>query len=156
MDKLSINLKNCYGTGSLNHEFDFSSSNSFLIYASNGTMKTSLAQTFRYFGEEGSEPPSDRVYPERESIYELKIDNTNLESKNRVLVISPDDKEYDSSNKISNFLASKDLKKQYDAIYLELDSRQKAFITKLKKVSGSSDCDGEFLDAFKRDEKDTF
>lgn len=47
MKKLSVNLKDCYGIESLNHEFDFSNGNTFCIYARNGLMKTSFAKTFQ-------------------------------------------------------------------------------------------------------------
>lgn len=45
MNKLKIELQNCYGIKKLNHEFDFSSFKTFVIYAPNGVMKTSFAKT---------------------------------------------------------------------------------------------------------------
>jgi hypothetical protein len=45
-EKLSIQFENCFGIGKLDHQFDFEISNSHLIYAPNGTMKTSFAKTF--------------------------------------------------------------------------------------------------------------
>jgi len=52
-NKLTVDLKNCYGIESLRQEFDFSrrsNSNSvnpaYAIYAPNGLMKTSFAKTF--------------------------------------------------------------------------------------------------------------
>ena len=42
MNQLKIDLSNCYGIGKLDHTFDFSKSNSYLIYAPNGTMKSSV------------------------------------------------------------------------------------------------------------------
>lgn len=46
MNKLNIELTNCFGIDSLNYEFDFEKGNTFSIYARNGLMKTSFAKTF--------------------------------------------------------------------------------------------------------------
>ena len=56
MEKLELNLENCYGIKKLNESIEFKkmnnktgikeSINACLIYASNGTMKTSFANTF--------------------------------------------------------------------------------------------------------------
>ncbi len=46
MQKLSINLENCYGIKKLSKVLDFSEQRTFAIYAANGVMKTSLANTF--------------------------------------------------------------------------------------------------------------
>lgn len=46
MKQLNIDLENCFGIGKLNHQFDFEKSNTHLVYAPNGTMKTSFAKTF--------------------------------------------------------------------------------------------------------------
>lgn len=49
MNKLNINLENCYGIKKLQKEFDFSDRSAFVIYASNGSMKTSFTKTFFFF-----------------------------------------------------------------------------------------------------------
>ena len=55
MNKLKIELTNCFGIENLTHEFDFSTGNVFSIYARNGLMKTSFANTFQCLqrGKEG-------------------------------------------------------------------------------------------------------
>ena len=55
---------------------------------------------------------------------------------------------FDASAKISNFIASKELKKKYDEIYQDLDKSKSEFIKKLKGVSQSSDCENEFIETF--------
>jgi len=47
MKKLNIDLENCYGIKKLKTQFDFSQGKAYAIYAPNGAMKTSLAQTFK-------------------------------------------------------------------------------------------------------------
>jgi hypothetical protein len=47
MDKLNVDLANCYGIKKLKHAFDFSQMRAYALYAPNGVMKSSLAQTFQ-------------------------------------------------------------------------------------------------------------
>lgn len=47
MNKMYINLSNCYGIKRLSYNFDFQKHSNYLIYASNGMMKTSFTKTFR-------------------------------------------------------------------------------------------------------------
>lgn len=47
MNKTSINLKNCYGIPALTYEFDFTEHDSYVIYAPNGVMKTSLQRLLK-------------------------------------------------------------------------------------------------------------
>ncbi len=45
--KLKIDLQNCYGIGALNHEVEYpANNNTAVVYAPNGSMKTSLTKTF--------------------------------------------------------------------------------------------------------------
>lgn len=81
MDNLTIKFKNCYGIGKFEYEFDYSRSNTFLMYAPNGTMKSSLASTFYYFSEEGLEEPRDRFYPERAAVFDIKVDGIDISKK---------------------------------------------------------------------------
>ena len=46
MDRVKVDLKNCYGIKALKKDFDFSKTRAYAIYAPNGVMKSSLAQTF--------------------------------------------------------------------------------------------------------------
>lgn len=155
MEKLKIDFENCYGIGKFEKEFDFTKSNTFLVYAPNGTMKTSLTKTLAYFAGETDEQPADKVYPGRVSKYEVKVDGNDI-TEAEILIVNPETEGYDSSDKISTFVASKELKNRYDTIYSELEARRKGFITKLKKVSQSADCESEFSETFKVSEKDSF
>jgi hypothetical protein len=156
MKKLDINLENCYGIGKLNHSFDFSKSNSYLIYAPNGTMKSSFAKTFSDLSKNDKKIiPCDRIYQTRKTIYEVKIDGTTIVPET-ILVIDAEDSTFDASAKISNFIASKELKKRYDEIYQELDKNKSDFIKKLKSVSQSSDCENEFIETYHTSQQSFF
>jgi len=47
MDRVKIDLKNCYGIKGLRADLDFTKTPAYAIYAPNGVMKSSLAQTFK-------------------------------------------------------------------------------------------------------------
>lgn len=158
MNILSINLENCFGIRRFQKEFNFieNKTNTFLIYAPNGTMKTSLAKTFDALAKNNTnDMPRDKIYVSRTPKYEILVDEEPINS-NSILVINAENDTIDSSDKISSFLASKDLKKQYEDIYKELDANKKSFITKLKAVSQSNDCEKEIIETFLKNEDDTF
>ena len=148
MDKLKIDLENCFGIGKLNYEFDFAKSKSFLIYAPNGTMKTSFAKTFDLISKKDAKnQPCDRIYNLRVPKVEVLIDDVSINPDN-ILVVNAEDNGFDASSKISTFLASKELKNKYDEIYLDLNNRKLEFIKKLKVISQSTDCESEFINHF--------
>ncbi|MEJ8819393.1 hypothetical protein [Lacibacter sp. H407] len=158
MNLVEIQLENCFGIGKLDHKFDFRqlSSNSFLIYAPNGTMKTSLAKTLDLIAKNDTKSmPCDRVYENRVTTHNISVDGNAIAIES-ILVVNAEDSSYDSSNKISSFIASKDLKKKYDEIYSELENQKSDYIKKLKQVSQSTDCEAEFVDAYSQSPKDTF
>ena len=63
MDRVSVDLKNCYGIKALKYDFDFSQTNAFAIYAPNGAMKSSFALTFKDLSTGAK--PKDRIFPDR-------------------------------------------------------------------------------------------
>lgn len=158
--KLSIKLLNCFGISKLDHVFDFKNDrNSVLIYAPNGTMKSSFAKTMLYLSKqdlpESKRPqkPCDLLDDTKTTTYEVKFDGIDIPTEN-IYVMNGDDEIKDSSEKISTMLASGDLKNEYDRIYQSLDAERKEFIRILKDVSQSSDCEDELVNAFKRYESD--
>lgn len=148
MNLLNISLENCFGIGGITEGFDFTKSKTFLIYAPNGTMKTSFAKTFDAVSKnDPKNPPRDRVYNDRVTKCEILIDGKQIHAED-ILVVNAEDANFNASHKISTFLASKDLKNRYDEIYLELNNRKNEFIKRLKTISQSTDCESEFLGTF--------
>jgi len=66
MEKISIDLKYCYGIKALKYDFDFSNGKAFIIYAPNGAMKTSLANVFQDLSKEIN--PRDALFEHRPSL----------------------------------------------------------------------------------------
>lgn len=158
MNLVEIKLENCFGIGKLDHKFNFGqlNTNSFLIYAPNGTMKTSFAKTLELIAKNDSKSmPCDRVYENRVTNYNINVDGSAI-SEGSILVVNAEDNSYDSSTRISSFIASKELKRKYDEIYSELDIQKNEYIKKLKQVSQSTDCETEFVNTYSQNPKETF
>lgn len=151
MNKLNIKLQYCYGIKKLEKEFVFGN-RTFAIYAPNGSMKTSLANTFTDLMK-GSET-KDLVYPERTTVREIKDENGQDLKPEEILVVKPYDESF-SSDKESTLVVEKELRKQYEKIYNDVEKEKESFIKKLKSISQSTDCEEEILATFSEDEKDS-
>jgi len=152
VNKLKIKLQRCYGIKNLETEIDFSKDRACVIYASNGSMKTSFAKTFKDLSNNVAS--KDLIFPDRITTREIKGDTDVELSSSSVFVIEPYNAGF-KSDKESTLLIRKELKEEYDAIYKELDLQKVEFVKKLKLVSQSSDCESELLTAF-FDEQSTF
>lgn len=165
MKKIELNLENCYGIKKLEENIEFENVNyktgkkedinACLIYASNGTMKTSFANTF--IDIENDKETVDRIEPNNKTIRDVKIDGNPI-TKDNVLVIQTYVEGYDSSNK-SKLLVSEKLKKEYDDIWNEISKNKDIFLSGLKKISGISNINAvekEIINIFKKDEKEDF
>ncbi len=133
LQEVKIHFENCYGIGTLNTEFDFSKKRASLIYAPNGAMKTSFAQTFKDHSE--NEDSKDRVYPERETVREITDHDCKPLSPESVFVIEPYDPSYESG-RVSTLLANSALKSEYDDILRGIDKKSSELMTLLRKTSG--------------------
>lgn len=155
MKVLSVDFENCFGIGKLKHEFDFNSSNSYLIYAPNGTMKTSFAKTLDLIAKNDKRnPPKDHIH-DKKSKFEALSDGVEI-NPNTILIINAEDNSFDATIKITSFIASKELKERYDNIYLELNNAKNELLKKLKVISQSSDCEGEYIGTFNGDKAGSF
>ena len=104
---LTIDFKNCYGIKYLKHTFAFSKSNSVAaIYASNGTMKTSFAKTFKA-KRDGEEPKE--LYGNVPHC-EIHLRNKPILSKD-ILVITPFDEKPKMERSSSTLLVNVKLRK---------------------------------------------
>lgn len=52
MNTLKLEMENCYGIQKMQQDIDFSKNNVAVIYAPNGTMKSSFAKTFEAIRDE--------------------------------------------------------------------------------------------------------
>lgn len=154
MYKIKIKFQHCYGIKKLEKEFDFSSSSTFAIYASNGIMKTSFAKTFKNISD--GDRPKDIVFPERETICDIKKDDSQDLKPKEIFVIEPYNENDFDNEKVLVLVAEKGLRKEYYEIYKEVEKEKNDFIKKLKATSQSTDCELEFISTFSQNKKDAF
>lgn len=139
MDKVSIDLKNCYGIKALRHEFDFSQNPAFALYAPNGVMKSSLAETF--FDASARRVSEDRIFPKRPALRSIK-DETGAEVEGeRVLVVRSYDAEYGLSEKHCTLLVSAELRRESEQLEARVEVAQDAF---LKAIRAQADSKRDF------------
>jgi len=135
MNTLTIDLENCYGIKKLNTTLDFSSAKVVAIYAPNGSMKTSLAQTFHDIAN--GVDSKDRIFPARPSKRVVKDENSADLPKDSVLVVRPYDQEMNHTAKTSTLLVNPALRREYENLHAEIDAAKDAFLKALKEQSGS-------------------
>lgn len=133
MEKLYIYLENCFGIKKMVKQIDFSEKNISIIYAPNGTMKSSFAKTLEAIGNR--EAVEERVFGYK-SKYIIKDENNHSISPESIMVINPFDRK-DCENQ-GLLMANADLRKQYMIIHEKLDDRKKVLFEKIKVKLGYS------------------
>jgi len=155
---LGLDLTNCYGINRLQKEFDFSKAGGvegvYSLYAPNGTLKTSLAKTFKDVAE--GKASKDAIFPERETTRTITVDGLEIRPE-QLMVINSYDESY-SSKQVSTLLVNEALKRQYDDALKEVDDKRALLIKELAKRSGRQHkAIAEMIcEAFKRPETDFF
>ena len=135
INTIQVDLQNCYGIKDLQRKFDFSEHSVFAIYAPNGAMKTSFAQTFRDLSN--AIDSSDRIFPERATKRRL-TDETGADlPPASVLVVSPYDETFGLTAKTSTLLVDSKLKKEYEALHVDINRVKNLFLKALKQQSRS-------------------
>jgi hypothetical protein len=149
MKKLNVILENCYGINSLTHEFDFTDvtksnkiqkRNTFAIYAGNGVMKTSFANTFLDLSNETS--PKDKIH-NLPPACNVTCNGMPLPCQD-IFVIKPFIPRHEAQN-ISTLLVSSEKKTEYDKIYSQILKEKNKVIVRFNKLSGVKKDDIEAL-----------
>lgn len=109
MKKVSVKFLNCYGIKKLEHEFDFKKHSSYMIYASNGTMKTSFTKTFADLS--AGKKPKDEIFG-KNTTAEVIVDD-NLVSSDEIFVVKSYEDEYISPNS-AKLMVHRELKQKFD------------------------------------------
>lgn len=135
MNKLKVNLKNCYGIQSLSKDFEFSPSsangNAYAIYAPNGLMKTSFTKTFEALAN-GDQPKEERY--NRPSTCVVEADGHAIR-QDTIYVLKSEIDISEDSPAITNILVDPPNKARYDALLVDLDKLKNKLINSLQKVS---------------------
>jgi hypothetical protein len=112
MKTLKLDLQNCYGIKKLKAQFDFSADGAFAIYAPNGSMKSSLAQTFDDISKDAES--KDRIFPDRKTLRSIVDEAAKAILKESIVVIRPYDEVYGHTEKTSTLLVNATLRTEYE------------------------------------------
>lgn len=135
MDQVKLNLRNCYGIRELAHIFDFTNQRAYAIYAPNGSMKSSFAQTFQDVAQ--GKPSIDRIFPSRATTRTIKDENEADLTPASVLVLPPYDEFFGHSEKTSTLLLNNTLRREYERLHADINKSKAAFLKAMKRQSGS-------------------
>jgi hypothetical protein len=133
MQKVTVNLKNCYGIGEVSCAFDFNRAPVHAVYAPNGFMKTSFARTLSDLSR--NEDSRDQMFPTRVSVREVTDESGASLSAEHVLVVPPYEESYQPKN-VSTLLVEASLKAEYEAAVAAVEQRKGALLGALKARSG--------------------
>lgn len=122
MKKVALKLFNCFGIKKLEYDFDFEKHPNYLLYASNGMMKTSFTKTFKVLSS--GKKPSDEVF-QRKTLCDIKVDGADI-LKDDIFVISSYEDEYISPNS-AKLMVHKDLRIKYDSAVANLNTTKERF-----------------------------
>ena len=133
MPKLEIEMKNCYGIGSLKKDFMFGEGlkSTCAIYAPNGFMKTSFAKSFDDYAR-GESPKEERFG--KESFIDLRWKGERL-SEDSVYVLKSSMSGAANVDSVTNILVDPASKERYDEIFTSLDKKKSAIVKELQKKS---------------------
>ena len=155
MNKLHIDLANCYGIRQLKADLDFAQHKAFAIYAPNGVMKSSLAHTFKDIAD--GVPSKDVIFPARTTIRTVTDEKGTAVTKDEVLAVAPYDEVLGHTEKTSTLLVDAKLRKEYEALHTDIDKATDIFLKALKDHSKSKkDLEKEISSAFTKSDSEFY
>jgi hypothetical protein len=122
-------MANCYGIKKLEYVFDFEKHKNYLIYASNGMMKTSFTKTFSAL--RGGKKPSDEVYGKKTTCDVFNDDDPILAEN--IFVINSYEDEYISPNS-AKLMVHRELRQKYDDAIQNVNVAQNILWTALQAL----------------------
>lgn len=135
MNKVLVDIQNCYGIKKLQQQFDFTQKRAYAIYAPNGAMKSSFAQTFKDVAE--GKASRDRIFPARTSAKTITDEAGIALQPSQVLVIALYDQVFGHTEKTSTLLVNAALRQEYEQLHLEIDKAEDRLLKALRQQSHS-------------------
>lgn len=133
MERLNVKLQNCYGIRGLEHQFDFGQNNAHVIYAPNGSMKTSFAKVFKDLSR--NEHPSDRIFTERETSWTVVDQDGEALAPDSIFVVESYEQSF-RSEKITTLLANAELKSDFEEAHASVDTALNTLYGPISKSAG--------------------
>ena len=127
MDELKMNLENCFGIQKLNQSIDYSNNNVAVIYAPNGTMKSSLAKTFEAIRD--GKPVEEKVFGFISSYDIVDENDVNIPGAS-IMVINPfDENAFENQGLL---MANDTLRKKYLLIHKSIEEKRMHYTQRLR------------------------
>lgn len=128
MNELNLELENCFGIQKMNASIDYSNKNVSVIYAPNGTMKSSLAKTFEAVRD--GNPVEEKVFKCISSCSIVDENEAEL-SADSIIVINPFDENAFQNQGL--LMANDELRKEYLAIHKSIEDKKQNLYSKIKE-----------------------
>ena len=129
MKKIDIKLHNCFGIKKLEYCFEFNRKRNYLLYASNGMMKTSFTKTFRALSN--GKKPIDEVF-QKKTTCDVLVDDEPI-TKEQIFVISSYEDEYISPNS-AKLMVRKELRAKYDEAITNVNLSRITFLNTIREI----------------------
>lgn len=128
MDELKLELENCYGIQKLNTSIDYSNNNVAVIYAPNGTMKSSLAKTFEAIRD--NKPVEEKVFG-LTSVCSITDEKGIQLPGDNIIVINPfDENAFENQGLL---MANDELRKKYLLIHKAVEDQKNSLYEQIKE-----------------------
>ena len=136
--ELHMRLENCHGIGSLDYTFCFPDEKPHMaIYASNGTMKSSLAKTLEAVAKDDPDNrPRDDIYPERKVVCDILGKNGEKIDPGSILVIKSYESVPNTDDMATGILVNPRLRDRYRAAVAGIAGAEKELLARLSDKSG--------------------
>ena len=133
MQELKLDLENCYGIKKMEETIDYSNNNVAIIYAPNGTMKSSLAKTFEAIKDDRQ--VEEKIYGFK-SLCSITDEENVAVLKEQIIVINPfDENAFEGQGLL---MANDQLRKEYLNIHNSIESKKESLYSKIKEKFGYS------------------
>lgn len=133
MEELKLHLENCYGIQKLDEDIDYSNNNVAIIYAPNGTMKSSLAKTFEAIRD--SKQAEEKIFGYT-SVCNITDDQNMPIPSEKIIVINPfDQNSYEGQGLL---MANDTLRRKYLNIHKSIEEKKEYLYSQLKEKLGYS------------------
>ncbi|CAN0197120.1 unnamed protein product, partial [Phaeothamnion confervicola] len=127
MQKLKLELEHCYGIRKLSADLDYSRSSAVGIYAPNGAMKSSLANTFQDIAD--GKLSRDRIFPDRLTSRVVQDEQGAALDAACVLVLRPYDESPMQRGETATLLVNPALRQEYEALHADINTAKSALLT---------------------------
>lgn len=133
MNKLKLQLEYCYGIRKLDVMLEYAGASAVAVYAPNGAMKSSLANTFQDIAD--GKQSRDRIFPDRATKRVVQDENSVDLAADKVLVLRPYEEFASKGDGTATLLVNAALRQEYESLHEGVASARAALMSALKTTA---------------------